>query len=175
MQRLGDPILERESELNDEIVDSKSEGRKVGGRCLCGAIRFEIDGPSEELEVEFCHCSRCRKATGSTFLPSIHVPRDRFHFVSGQDEVRLFQLPIVVTPPPYTHAFCGICGSPMPFFHVASETIAVPVGALGDGFDPQILRHIYSEYKVPWYRRIESAPNFSSKQIRDLRRRIVDK
>ena len=58
----------------------------------------------------------------------------------------------------------------MPFFHAPSETVSVPVGALGDEFDPQILRHIFSEYQVPWYSRIELAPSFSSVEIRELRR-----
>jgi hypothetical protein len=33
------------------------------GSCLCGGVRFEVDravGP-----FELCHCSRCRKASGS--------------------------------------------------------------------------------------------------------------
>ena len=39
--------------------------------CLCGAIRFEVArfvGP-----FELCHCSRCRKASGSAFSAMIGV------------------------------------------------------------------------------------------------------
>lgn len=32
------------------------------GSCLCGAVRFEIDG--ELTPPDACHCSMCRKASG---------------------------------------------------------------------------------------------------------------
>ena len=44
----------------------KQSGRLVRGGCLCGAVRFEFDGPIDELEL--CHCPRCRKATGFDVL-----------------------------------------------------------------------------------------------------------
>ncbi|RPH66319.1 MAG: aldehyde-activating protein, partial [Hyphomicrobiales bacterium] len=33
------------------------------GSCLCGDVRFEIAGDFEKFYL--CHCSRCRKDTGS--------------------------------------------------------------------------------------------------------------
>ncbi|MBE1236117.1 GFA family protein [Phaeovibrio sulfidiphilus] len=35
------------------------------GRCLCGAVRYEVAKPIDSLV--FCHCSRCRKESGSAF------------------------------------------------------------------------------------------------------------
>ena len=96
------------------------------------------------------------------FLLSIHVSPDRFSCIFGQVEIQIFQLPVVEIHPPYTHAFCGMYGSPTPIFHAASEMIAIPVEALGDEFTPQVLRHVYIEHKVPWFSRIESAPSFTS-------------
>ena len=37
----------------------------IRGSCLCGAIRYEIAGPFEDMR--HCHCSRCRKAHGAAF------------------------------------------------------------------------------------------------------------
>ncbi|HEX5655877.1 MAG TPA: GFA family protein [Polyangiales bacterium] len=37
----------------------------ASGSCLCGQFRFTIDGPIRFLKN--CHCSRCRKMSGSTF------------------------------------------------------------------------------------------------------------
>ena len=34
------------------------------GRCLCGALRYEIEG--ELAGVWMCHCSNCRKTSGAT-------------------------------------------------------------------------------------------------------------
>jgi hypothetical protein len=33
------------------------------GRCFCGNVVFEFDGPITDIEI--CHCSRCQLATGS--------------------------------------------------------------------------------------------------------------
>jgi hypothetical protein len=31
------------------------------GRCFCGNVVFEFDGPITDIEI--CHCSRCQLAT----------------------------------------------------------------------------------------------------------------
>ena len=33
------------------------------GSCICGEVVFEVDGPFDRFLN--CHCSRCRKATGT--------------------------------------------------------------------------------------------------------------
>ena len=116
-------------------------GRLVRGGCLCGAVRFEFDGPIDELEL--CHCPRCRKATGSAFLPSLQVPLKRFRFVSGEEVIRSVELPLVEHPPPYLHAFCGMCGSPSPFMHAAKGGMSVPAGSLDDDPAAESAIHIY--------------------------------
>lgn len=35
------------------------------GGCLCGCVRFEIDGPL--LRSSHCHCRQCQKAHGAPF------------------------------------------------------------------------------------------------------------
>ena len=48
----------------------------IQGSCLCGGVKFEITravGP-----FELCHCSRCRKASGSAFAAGLGVLREDF-------------------------------------------------------------------------------------------------
>nr|QQZ51761.1 hypothetical protein JKL49_13180 [Phenylobacterium glaciei] len=46
------------------------------GSCLCGARAYEIEG---ELDgVWMCHCSLCRKASGSVGNAILIVPRIAF-------------------------------------------------------------------------------------------------
>jgi hypothetical protein len=45
---------------------SGSQKRYSGG-CLCGALRYEIDG--EPLFAGYCYCADCRKASGSGYIP----------------------------------------------------------------------------------------------------------
>lgn len=38
---------------------------QIGGSCLCGAVAFKVRLPFHEFVN--CHCSRCRKASGSAY------------------------------------------------------------------------------------------------------------
>ena len=46
------------------------------GSCLCGAVRYTVQG--EPVHVGRCHCTDCRKESGSTYTIYGHWPRDRF-------------------------------------------------------------------------------------------------
>ena len=148
----------------------KPTGQCTRGGCLCSVVRFEFEGPVDELEL--CHCRRCRKATGSAFLPSLQVPAERFRFVSGEGAIRLVELPLEEHPPPYIHAFCGMCGSPTPFPHPVTGRVAVPAGTLEDDPAAEAVRHIYVEHEAPWLARAESAPRLKSTQVWELRRSV---
>ena len=154
--------------MNARQHEPASSPGRVRGGCLCGVVRFEFDGPATELEL--CHCRRCRKATGSAFLPSLQVVAERFRFIAGEEAIRSIRLPLDERPPPYEHAFCGICGSPVPFIHGATGRIAVPAGSLEDDPLADEVRHIYVEHEARWYVRAESAQRLTSAQVRDLRR-----
>ena len=53
------------------------------GRCLCGARAYEIDGEIDGVWV--CHCSLCRKASGSVGNAILIVPVSRFRWTRGKD------------------------------------------------------------------------------------------
>ena len=46
-------------------------GAILAGGCLCGAVRYEIDGAGGG--VSHCHCGMCRKASGAAFVTWIGV------------------------------------------------------------------------------------------------------
>ena len=59
-----------------------SEAAKpYGGGCLCGAVRYEADGPPDYAG--HCYCADCRKASGSGFIPFMNYPAARLRF-TGQ-------------------------------------------------------------------------------------------
>src|SRR5258708_38108072 len=59
------------------------------GSCLCGGIAYEVDAPASAIN--YCNCSKCRKASGSAFAANVSVPRDAFRWVRGQDAVRSYE------------------------------------------------------------------------------------
>jgi len=139
----------------------------ITGSCLCGGVKFELDravGP-----FELCHCSRCRKASGSAFVAGLGVLRRDFRLVAGAALVKAYDAPIRDAPPAYRRSFCSVCGSPVP--DVTSDTawLEVPAGLLdGDpGLRPD--KHIFVEVKSPWFAISDGLPQLDATALRAAR------
>ena len=81
---------------------------------ICGSVRFKLRG--EPLKVGLCHCTKCRKATGSSFLAYADWPPFAFRFTG---EVRDYR----------GRSFCPVCGSRL--FHLSDEQAEIRVGRTG--------------------------------------------
>jgi hypothetical protein len=127
------------------------------GGCLCGGVRFEI----EQIEgpFELCHCSRCRRTTGSAFAAGIWVRGEHFRLIRGADLVRTYEAPVLRSPPPYRTAFCSTCGSPVPLPDPGFPFVEVPAGTLDD--DPGL--------RAAWFEITDDLPQMSPEQIAEDR------
>lgn len=139
----------------------------IRGGCLCGGVQFEIDravGP-----FELCHCSRCRKASGSAFAAGLGVRADDFRLLRGAELIRTYEAPVRESPPPYRVTFCSRCGSPVPHPPPGATWFEVPAGLL-DG-DPGIRpdKHIFVDRKSPWFEITDALPQFTKLQIAESR------
>lgn len=100
---------------------------RISGGCLCGALRFEADGPIRMRGL--CLCSTCQKVSGGAGNLFIGLQADGFRYSCGQP--RLFQCAKTGDAP--TREFCAECG-----VHIAARSpkapggIIVKVGALDD-------------------------------------------
>jgi hypothetical protein len=56
---------------------SETAKRFTGG-CLCGALRYQAEGPPQYMG--HCYCEDCRKASGSGFIPFIGFAADAVRF-----------------------------------------------------------------------------------------------
>lgn len=125
-------------------------GRK--GSCLCGALRYEVDG---ELEgVWMCYCSNCRKTSGATGNAIVIVPRERFHWLGGEDHRTTYAV-----RPTYSITRCKTCGTPLP----ASEdehNVYLTAGTLDDPLDAGIKNHLFYGSKADWDRDAHDARYF---------------
>ena len=52
--------------------------KPITGGCLCGAVRYEADGPPQAMG--YCYCADCRKASGSGFIPFMSFPATAVRF-----------------------------------------------------------------------------------------------
>lgn len=141
----------------------------IRGSCLCGRVSFELDqavGP-----FELCHCSRCRKSSGSAFVAALGVKAEDFRFLSGEDSITSFELPVRDRPPAYGSYFCRFCGSPAPH-PPASGWFEIAAGLLDDdpGVEPD--KHIYVEGKAAWWTIDDDLPSYSAEEIAEYRRTL---
>jgi hypothetical protein len=139
----------------------------IRGSCLCGGIRFEVDSVVGPFEL--CHCSRCRKASGSAFMAAVGVRRAGFRYLAGRELVRRFELPVRHEPPPYSRLFCQVCGCVVPDPEPETEVFEIAAGLLDD--DPQLQpeRHIMIEHKAPWLDITDGLPVYDLPQLLRLR------
>jgi hypothetical protein len=116
----------------------------IPGSCLCGAVKFEIDPPLAAFR--YCHCGRCRKASGSAHAANAFVPSDQFRWLTGEALVKRFDLPGAKR---FAVNFCTRSRVP----HEASKTshVLIPAGVLeGDpGKRPEM--SIFWASRAPWY------------------------
>jgi hypothetical protein len=115
------------------------------GGCLCGAIRFQIEG--ELGPITCCHCSQCRRATGTAFATNANVARDAHRFTSGADLIAEYE-----SSPGKLRAFCSRCGSPM-YSRMVSEpdSLRVRLGTIDGDPGGRPVLHVWTADKAPWF------------------------
>lgn len=127
---------------------------QYSGSCLCGAVRFNIEGAFERFYL--CHCSHCRKDTGSAHAANLFSSTAKLEWLSGQDKVSTFNLPQTR----HTRSFCSICGSALP--HASEKMLVVPAGCLDTGLVIGADANIFTASRAAWDRDLASAPGFEA-------------
>jgi hypothetical protein len=129
----------------------------VPGRCLCGAVRFEIELPA--LFCAHCHCSMCRRGHGAGYVTWIGVPYARFRVPEGESRLVRYR-----SSDHGTRSFCGACGSTLLCESTKHpEWIDVVLANLeGDaGLRPQA--HYYFDDRAAWVETADALPRFGGK------------
>ena len=130
----------------------------VTGTCLCGGVHFVIDGPL--WPIQYCHATRCRKATGAAFAAELGVEASKLRWVRGEDLVTVFEAPLLREPPPYRHAFCRICGSPVPVRLEGTDLVSLHAGVLDGMPETHAFRHVFVGEQAPWHTITDALPCF---------------
>lgn len=96
--------------------------RTLVGKCLCGAVHYAV--ADAFVYAANCHCSNCRRTTGSAFRPFAGIGCDRLRITSCGNNV-------MIHGDENGHdAHCRMCGSLLyslvrdaAFVHVAMGTL----------------------------------------------------
>jgi hypothetical protein len=119
------------------------------GSCLCGAVRFSVNGELEGGDA--CHCIQCRKHSGHYFA-STDIPKAAFK-IDGEDQLAWYQSSDRVR-----RGFCRSCGSSLFWDPMASEKIAVAMGAFDDPTGTRLHMHIFTSEKGDYYEIADGLP-----------------
>lgn len=116
------------------------------GSCLCCNVTFEITG---NLNIfQYCHCSRCRKFTGSVFAANIIVSKDHFRWLSGDTFIKRF---VPENTKHFATAFCCQCGSSLPWLTKTEKAVIIPAGTLDGDPDIRPQQNIFCDSQPQWY------------------------
>lgn len=119
------------------------------GECLCGKVKFEIKGELPNLYQ--CHCSLCRKATGSAANAATLVREECFLWLSDQSCISSFQ-----KPTGYRSDFCLVCGSPVPNKLKDTSLMWIPAGLLDGVTLSQVSVHFHLTSAATWAKESDS-------------------
>ncbi len=131
----------------------------ISGRCLCGQVEYEIEGKISPIWL--CHCSKCRRITGSAFHASAICSADRFRWCKGEDSIREYE-----DTPNYVTRFCSRCGSPVPQQLRGTDLVFLHVGALDGDPERTVDHHIFTGSKACWFEIADERPQFEEHKPR---------
>ena len=120
------------------------------GSCLCGAIRFDIEGDFERFYL--CHCAYCRKDTGSAHAANLFSSSAGITWISCAEKIARFNLGNTR----HSKWFCSICGSALP--HQNGDLLAVPAGCLDTEVSITPNAHIFGASRAGWDHALDKIP-----------------
>ncbi|WHZ19889.1 MAG: Gfa-like protein [Rhodanobacteraceae bacterium] len=122
------------------------------GSCLCGAVKFTVEGAFDRFCL--CHCSHCRKDSGSAHAANLFSSTAALKWLSGEDNVTTFLLPGTR----HQRSFCSICGSALPL--ASPFGLIVPAGSLDTDLSKRPDAHLFVASRAVWDQRLEAVPGF---------------
>lgn len=126
------------------------------GSCLCGTVRFRVIGDFQHFYL--CHCSHCRKDTGSAHAANLFSSTAALQWIAGEECVRRFELPGTR----HGRSFCGTCGSALPMVQMNGALLVVPAGSLDSSLSLAPDAHLFVSRRAAWDRDLEKAPTFET-------------
>ena len=127
------------------------------GSCLCGRVQYIVRGPFDAFHI--CHCSQCRRSTGSAHASNIFTTRDQLQWITGEELTKRYDPDETGV---ISKAFCTHCGSLVPYISASSGRLIIPAGGLESdpGIRPQ--DNIYWPDRADWYDAVAQAPRYDA-------------
>jgi len=107
-------------------------------------VSFSIS--TDLTDVVVCHCSICRRATGSNGIAVLVVDNETFEWTGGTEFIASWKKPGA----DWEMSFCSRCGSPVPGANDDTRTF-VPAGLIVEGGEHlRVAHHIWVDSRAAW-------------------------
>ena len=124
--------------------------KTLHGKCLCESIRYTV---LDQFQYALnCHCSQCRRATGSPFKSFAGIEREKLQISQGSDQLLIFG------DEKNHDVRCQSCGS---FLYSVVRDGAYAHVTLGSLVDEPSIRptaHIFVASKAAWFNITDDLP-----------------
>eukprot|EP00559_Dactyliosolen_fragilissimus_P003522 CAMPEP_0184861834 /NCGR_PEP_ID=MMETSP0580-20130426/6432_1 /TAXON_ID=1118495 /ORGANISM="Dactyliosolen fragilissimus" /LENGTH=248 /DNA_ID=CAMNT_0027359475 /DNA_START=162 /DNA_END=908 /DNA_ORIENTATION=- len=139
-------LKETSIQKNQSLPCNSLYNKPMSGRCLCGSLQWTLPAQHAKVaQVLVCHCSRCRRISGSTQVPYAALSRkyllqSLLEATSEQEEnhhnnkKNNENLVMYNSTSVASRAFCKQCGTSMFMDYDEEHTLWVPIGTI-DNFD----------------------------------------
>jgi len=123
------------------------------GRCLCGAVTYEYEGP--ENWCAHCHCESCRRNTASPFTTFVGVPNFAYRFTGTKPKV-------YKSSPGVRRYFCDRCGTPIAY---EADRFPNEIHFYAAGLNaPSLIEprgHVHCAEMLPWVKLADGLPRYA--------------
>jgi hypothetical protein len=128
------------------------------GGCLCGAVRYEINGKLRHIVN--CHCAKCRRFHGHYgAYTSVPVP----HLTLVSQKTLTWFDSVTDETPGVQRGFCSVCGAALFWAPEGRENISVAAGSLDDASELKTIGHIWLSQKAEYYTVSDELPKFQER------------
>lgn len=126
------------------------------GSCLCGSVKYEVTG--EPKRFVHCHCSRCRKATGTGHATNLFLQPASLRWLGGEEHIHSFKVPEAKR---FTNTFCATCGGRLPRQMAGTDAVVIPAGSLDDEIPLKPEARIFHGSRASWSCEADSLPVYA--------------
>ena len=126
------------------------------GQCLCGEVKVEIRGAI--TDIIHCHCSLCRKSSGTAYATNGFVSSAVFSVIQGEQLLKAFSL-----KQGRLRHFCSNCGSPVYSSSAADPgRVRIRLGILDSEITERPISHNFVSSKACWDNLDAELPRYDS-------------
>lgn len=128
------------------------------GSCLCGAIKYKLEG--EGTAFYHCHCNRYRKLTGTGHASNIRIsPETSLTWLQGENLLKKYKVPEAER---FYNLICSNCGSPMPRVVPELDAVLVPAGSLDNLSEIKPSGRIFWDSRTEWSCSGDDLPRYAA-------------